>query len=288
MIVVAGDLLRLVTVNAQADDPAFGSTPADIGFALDGQGLRSAAWLAKEDAPVRLCSAVGSPDAPALTTALAARGIESAFAEINDASTGVLARVSTPQGRSSFVDLGAASHFSPDAVPAGVLEGASWLHLSGFWLYETDTRSVARRLINQAKDLKLGVSVDPGSVNHLRAASAEAFIEWTTGVDLIFPNLDETRVLVGASGPFIDFEALGGIYPQAAVKLGSMGAAYVGQSAREQVAASRVDVVDSAGVGDAFAAGFLLAWVGGANPSTALSQGNALAQQCLQQRGALP
>lgn len=287
MIVVAGDLLRLVTIDARDLGPSLGPTPASIDFALDGQGVRSASWLAHEGAPVRLCSAVGTRDEPALTAALAAKKIDSAFATIDDAPTGVLARVDATE-HAVFLSEGASSRLSVDDVSASLFEGASWFHLSGFWFYKSATRAVARELISRAKANGAGVSVDPGSVQHLRAASAEAFIEWTVGVDLIFPNLDETRVLVGASGPFIDFEALGRIYPHAAVKLGSMGAAYVGQGDREQVAAPRVDVVDRAGAGDAFAAGFLSAWTEGANAGIALTQGNALAQRCLQRHGALP
>lgn len=288
MIVVAGDLLRLITILPDGPPPAFGLATASIDFTLDGQGVRSAAWCGQGASAVRLLSRVGALDSGPLTAAMAARGVEAIFATTTDATTGVIARICESDAPANYVSLGASAKLAPEDIPPKILDGASWLHVSGFLLYDPATRPGARALIDQAKELNIGVSVDPSSANHLRAATAEAFIEWTEGVDLVFPNLDETRVLVGASGPFIDFDLLGHHYPHAVVKLGAMGAAYVGQGVREQTAASRVDVVDSTGVGDAFAAGFLTSWIEAADPKTSLGQGNAFAQMCLGKRGALP
>src|SRR5690606_17618267 len=120
-------------------------------------------------------------------------------------------------------------------IPDDLLDGMRWLHVSGYLFYRPGPRAVAQHLIAQAHEREIGVSTDPASALLLRAASASAFIEWTRGVDLILPNLDETRVLVGATGPFIDFEALGNLYPHSVVKLASMGAAYVSSERREQV-----------------------------------------------------
>ena len=122
----------------------------------------------------------------------------------------------------------------------------------------------------------------------LRAAGGERFLGWIDGADVIFPNLDEARVLVGASGPNVDLDVLGGLFAHVVVTLGSMGAAYLGGTERAQITAPRIDVVDTTGAGDAFAAGFLARWVDGATPEEALDGGRAAAETCVAQLGARP
>ena len=127
-----------------------------------------------------------------------------------------------------------------------------------------------------------------GTTAFLREVTPEAFVDWTRDVDLLVPNLDEARLLVGATGPFVDFDALTRMYPHVVVTLGSMGAAYVAGDTREQVAAPRVQVIDTTGAGDAFTAGFLSSWVSGRDPRAALQGGIGSASRCIQQRGARP
>jgi sugar/nucleoside kinase (ribokinase family) len=67
-----------------------------------------------------------------------------------------------------------------------------------------------------------------------------------------------------------------------------MGAAYLAGAERIQVTAPRVEIVDTTGAGDAFAAGFLARWVGGATPEEALDAGRAVAEQCVARPGARP
>ncbi len=52
--------------------------------------------------------------------------------------------------------------------------------------------------------------------------------------------------------------------------------------------AAQVEVVDSTGAGDAFAAGFLPCWRTGSDLATALDAGNALGAQVVTRQGARP
>ena len=133
-------------------------------------------------------------------------------------------------------------------------------------------------LLAEARRRGARVSVDPSSVAFLRAAGGADFLGWIDGADVIFPNLDEARVLVGSTGPQIDLDALAARFPHVVVTLGSMGAAYLGGTERAQITAPRIDVVDTTGAGDAFAAGFLARWVDGATPEEALDGGRAAAE----------
>jgi sugar/nucleoside kinase (ribokinase family) len=55
-----------------------------------------------------------------------------------------------------------------------------------------------------------------------------------------------------------------------------------------QVAAPATEAVDVTGAGDAFAAGYLLARAGGADPAEAAAAGTALAARAVATRGAWP
>jgi sugar/nucleoside kinase (ribokinase family) len=132
------------------------------------------------------------------------------------------------------------------------------------------------------------VSIDPSSVAFLRTTGVEEFLGWIDDVDVIFPNLDEARALVGSTGPQIELDALAARFPHVVVTLGPMGAAYLAGAERVQVTAPRVKIVDTTGAGDAFAAGFLSRWVDGAEPEAALDAGRAAAEQCVAQPGARP
>src|ERR1019366_4097120 len=70
----------------------------------------------------------------------------------------------------------------------------------------------------------LPVSVDPCSAAGLAEVGAEAFLEWTSGADTAFPNLDEGRLLVAAeSEPDAIVDRLLEHYRTVALKLGPSG-----------------------------------------------------------------
>ena len=115
----------------------------------------------------------------------------------------------------------------PDDVPDAAWHEVGWLHLTGYTFFDPSTRPVAVALLAEARRRGARVSVDPSSVAFLRAAGGAVFLGWIDGADVIFPNLDEARVLVGSTGPQIDLEALAVRFPHVVVTLGSMGAAYL-------------------------------------------------------------
>jgi sugar/nucleoside kinase (ribokinase family) len=132
------------------------------------------------------------------------------------------------------------------------------------------------------------VSVDPSSASLLETAGPSRFLDWTRGVDLLLANRDEAEVLTGRSDPHAAAEQVTDVYREVVVKLGSDGAlwrqGFIGASAP----AERVEVVDTTGAGDAFAAGFLTSWLLHPEPETALAAGNRLAARAVGSVGARP
>ena len=72
------------------------------------------------------------------------------------------------------------------------------------------------------------------------------------------------------------------------MKLGRDGALWQQGFIGARAPAERVDVVDTTGAGDAFAAGFLASWLLHPEPETALAAGNRLAARAVARVGARP
>ena len=157
-----------------------------------------------------------------------------------------------------FTDRGANLGLRPADLPGQLLDGAKLLHVSGYQLFESGTRSAVRDLWQAALEAGIPTSVDPASVSGLRKMGSQSFLEWTSGASLVFPNLDEGRLLTGHREPEAIVAALLETYRIVALKLGAAGALVAASDGRRvPIAARPAAVVDCTGAGDAFCAGFL-------------------------------
>ncbi len=289
MILLAGDVVDDIGVLPLEPVTPHSDTRSQIRMTAGGSAANSAAWLGFLGAKARFFGKVGSDGFGRHGEALREHHVDPRLALDPTLPTATIVLTLDEQGdRTMFVDRAANSTLTVDDISEDLFDDVNWLHLTGYTFFDPATRPVALELIARAKKLGISVSVDPSTTAFLREVTPEVFIEWTQGVDLLMPNLEEARLLVGATGPFVDFEALAELYPHVVVTLGSMGAAYVSKTVREQVAAARVQVVDTTGAGDAFTAGFLAAWTERPDPKTALAAGIGSASRCVQQRGARP
>ncbi len=288
-VLVVGDLVDDISVRVLDDVTAASDTNAEIRLRPGGSAGNVAAWLGHLGTDVVFCGRVGADAVDRHTRALAACGVKPYLAGDPDRTTATIVLQLDREGeRTMFVDRGANRGLVPEDVPDEAWRDVTWLHLTGYSFFDPDTRRVAIELLAEARRRGARVSVDPSSVAFLRTAGVEEFLGWIDGVDLVFPNLDEARALVGSTGPQIDLDALAARFAHVVVTLGSMGAAYLAGAERVQVTAPRVEVVDTTGAGDAFAAGFLARWVDGAEPEAALDGGRAAAETCVTDLGARP
>ncbi|BDZ47675.1 hypothetical protein GCM10025866_35840 [Naasia aerilata] len=206
----------------------------------------------------------------------------------SDEPTGSIVLLVEGESRTMFTARGANALTGPDRAE-GLLRGAGHLHLTGYSLF--DDPSAWSPLLASAAQLGLTVSIDPSSSAFLADSGIDAFLTATAGADVIFPNLDEGRLLSGRTDPAEVAEALGELYPIVAVTLGPDGAELRtrhGFSGRVPAALPQGGLVDPTGAGDAFAAGFLAAWLGGAEPHAAGIAGAAVAARAVAAVGARP
>ena len=71
------------------------------------------------------------------------------------------------------------------------------------------------------------------------------------------------------------------------VKQGDNGATWIAPDREIHFPAPRVKVVDTTGAGDAFNAGFLVAWLGGQSPAQCLAAGNKIGAQSTLKAGGI-
>ena len=149
------------------------------------------------------------------------------------------------------------------------------MHVSSFYLQEA-LRPGVEKLFRDARAAGLTTSLDPGFDPSERWDPD--LIETLRSVDVFFPNEVELRGLTGSDDPEEAVRRLqkGSTRVQVVAKLGARGAMAIDGGGRPvHVPAPRVDVVDTTGAGDSFDAGFLHAWLGGAELTDCLRLGAA-------------
>ena len=145
---------------------------------------------------------VGAPDAAYHRAALEQFGVDTWLTCDDAVATGTIVVLVSPDGeRSMFTDRGANRGLRAADLPARLLDDARLLHVSGYQLFEPGTRSAVRHLWATALEAGVPTSVDPASVAGLREVGRQSFLEWTSGAQIVFPNLDEGRLLTGRDQP---------------------------------------------------------------------------------------
>jgi sugar/nucleoside kinase (ribokinase family) len=123
----------------------------------------------------------------------------------------------------------------------------------------------------------------------LAAVGVANFLEWTKGADLLFPNLEEGRLLSGETDEEAVVRRLAERYGGVALKLGSRGALFTAQGRPViSVSAASPAEADSTGAGDAFCAAFLSSWVSGDAAERALAEGVRLGSVAASTTGGRP
>ena len=255
-LVVLGDLM--VDVVARIADPLAhaSDTPARISVQGGGSAANTAAWAASIATDIALVCRVGDDDRGRAAVA-ELRGVDVHATVDPERPTGTCIVLVEPGGeRTMLPDSGA------NDGPLGEIPLGDHLHVVGYALLRDGPRATALAAIERARAADMTVSVDPSSWALLRPGTIPP-------VDLLLPNEREAEYLDGG---------------EMVVKLGAAGARW----GDVHVPAEPVEVVDTTGAGDAFAAGFLSARLNGADRREALEAGCALAARAVAQVGARP
>ncbi|MEU5904799.1 PfkB family carbohydrate kinase [Micromonospora sp. NPDC047467] len=291
-VVVVGDVITDV-VAVLSGPLAIGSdTGAEISLGGGGQAANTAAWVAAQRVDVTLVSAVGDDDAGRVRVAeLERAGVDCAVERVEDVPTGTVIVLAVDGERTMVSQRGANLRLSAAHVEQALaaVPEAGHLHLSAYTLLDAGSRGAGLRALAVARERGLTTSVDAASAAPLRRVGARAFLSWVRDVDLLLVNADEATVLAGGLDPAAQGRALSATARRVVVKGGAAGAVWVDRTGTVSVAtARRVTVVDVTGAGDAFAAGLLTAWLGGATSTAALDRATELGALAVSSVGARP
>jgi sugar/nucleoside kinase (ribokinase family) len=289
-VVVVGDVMTDIVVRPHGAPAPGSDRTAAITLRQGGGGGNVAAWLGRLGVPATLAARVGAADRDALAARFAAIGVRAVLGGDPRRPTGRVVALLDPDGERSFLtDRGANAALGRRDLPPSLLDGAAWLHVSGYALFAPGPRQAALALLGAAARRGLPVSVDAASAAPLAAVGAAAFRGWTAGIALCVANEAEAAVLADSDDPAVQRARLAEAYACAVIKRGAGGAELVRPGAPVLERAARpVAARDTTGAGDAFLAGFLAARVAGATPKQCLARAVALGTLAVRQGAPAP
>ena len=248
--------------------------PGRVMLRQGGSAANTARWLGRLGGRVQLVCAVGRDGVGrALVDAVRRDGVVVRSARVRRLPTGrigvVVASVTDLAGRAerSFV----ADREAADALTAADLRSAWFrtvdvLHLPAYSLIGEPLGTAGRWAAQLARANGAAVSVDLASSGPLLAAgqtAAQALLR-SVAPDLLFATAGEAEALLGGWA----LEGLLAFAPVVVIKRGAQGASILARGdgatpIRSDVATRPLFASDTTGAGDAFDAGFLMAWLEG-------------------------
>ncbi|NGN69329.1 sugar kinase [Streptomyces sp. A7024] len=250
-----------------------------------------AAGLARLGHHARWLGRLGAdPAGEAVLRELRADGVDVAYVDRDaEAPTGLLLRDSHP-ARAIDVQYyragSAASRLAPEHIRAEALEGARLLHISGITpMLSPSAAEATAKLIELARAGGTTVSFDPNVRRKLAAPAAWAA---TVGpllaeADLILAGEDELELLTGSDADEAAAELLRGRAHTVVLKRTDHSAtALTADGGSYQQPHFSVPLADPVGAGDAFAAGYLSAWLRGLPAQRALAEAACVAALVVQ------
>jgi sugar/nucleoside kinase (ribokinase family) len=183
-----------------------------------------------------------------------------------------------------FPDRAAAAELH--GVDPGWLDGVAWLHVPSYGFEHEPMRGEVRRMIGLARERGAPVSIDASSTGLLDGLGVGRVLGWYAELrpEVLFANETEARLLgIAGGGP-----VAASVARRLVVKHGPEPTEVFDEGVR----VARVPVAPVAGVrdltgaGDAFAAGYLAAAIGGADAVAACLAGHEAAASVITSPGA--
>jgi ribokinase len=265
-VVVVGDLvLDAVVVPIRTLETAT-DVPGRVVLRQGGSAATTARWLARLGARTTLVCAIGRDSVGrALVASVESDGVRVRATRVAGLRTGRIGVVVTPDGERSFVaDRAAADGLAPSDLHASTFR-VELVHLPAYSLIGEPLGRAGARSIALAREAGALVSLDLASVRPLLSRGRRAAVKLIgdAAPDVLFATRAEAEGLLG--GPYLG--GLSDLAPLAVVKRGRAGATVLTRDGEARlafdVATRAMDATDTTGAGDAFDAGFLVAWLEG-------------------------
>ncbi|MFC6079790.1 sugar kinase [Sphaerisporangium aureirubrum] len=248
----------------------------EVRLDVGGPELTTAVGLARLGHSVTWLGRVGGDELGArILTVLRGEGIDASHVQSDPGAATGLAMRQRRIGRAGHVvhyrGGSAGARLGPGDIPARAVQSAKVLHVTGITPALSGTAwSAAHHAVKLARDAGLSVSVDVNFRPQLwmdRQEAVEALTELATGANVLFVNQDELQLI----------EPVIGTIRELVVTRGGKGASSTVNGMRYDAQAAPVTVVDPAGAGGSFVAGYLSGLLEELHPTDRLRRGCALA-----------
>ena len=252
---------------------------------LGGVGANVAVALAKCGAAVQLAGCVANDWLGQFALdALARQRVATEFIARSGGVTGLVVIPVNPDGSRTIIGARGAN----DLPPAGTLEswlfGAQAVHLVGYTLLSEQTASLVAQIAAEAQKRGITVSFDPGP-GPARQARGRV-LDVLAAADTLFISLEEAETLTAQQGA----DACSAIATCGAteivLKRGAGGCQYYEAARWWAMPPFSVDVVDTTGAGDAFAAGYIIGKLRGWGMADCVLLANAMGAAACTKLGA--
>ena len=254
-----------------------------------GAAANVARWLAHMGCDTFLCSRVADDtNGLILQKELDAFNVRHSDYRVPHEKTGtVVVLVSEDGERTMFPDSGSNSGLSSADLPP--LDGFTAAYLSGYALINSQSRTNVLEMIQILKAKGIPLVFDPGTVGALRRIPNSMLQEWIRMMDILLLNEEEALYISQISDLHGALIALATKAPVVVIKRGAAGVTAISEQVRTvELPALDVEVIDTTGAGDSFAAGFIASWFDEGIVEKAVENGIAQASRCCAMVGARP
>ncbi len=266
-----------------------GDTQAFITTQGGGAAANVARWLAHMGCDTFLCSRIADDtNGLILQKELDAFNVRHSDYRVPHEKTGtVVVLVSEDGERTMFPDSGSNSGLSSADLPP--LDGFTAAYLSGYALINSQSRTNVLEMIQILKAKGIPLVFDPGTVGALRRIPNSMLQEWIRMMDILLLNEEEALYISQISDLHGALIALATKAPVVVIKRGAAGVTAISEQVRTvELPALDVEVIDTTGAGDSFAAGFIASWFDEGIVEKAVENGIAQASRCCAMVGARP
>lgn len=251
----------------------------DFALTPGGGALITAAHLAAGGRKAALVARFGTDSlSTALVGEIEALGLDLQFLDRHDSAGPQLTVVMVNDNDRAFL-----SRRAGHARPASFEQALAWHEAAHLHIAEYATLHEMRDAVSAAKARGLTVSLDPSWDDDL--IRDPLFFERSMGVDIFMPNQEEAHALTGEEDPREALAILARHFPIVALKCGGDGAMLAVDDEVFSMPSPQVRVIDTTGAGDAFNAGFLDAWLDGAQPQACLAAAIGAGSRSVQASG---
>ena len=282
MLCTIGDLVEDVVVWLNTELNIGSDTESTIRRTRGGSAANVAMFAALTQTPARFIGQVGHDRLGSqLCEVLRESGVD--VQVIADGRTGSIVVLVQPNGQRSFLtDRGVASHLATFNAP--LMKDVRVLHIPTYSLVDEPLASTSAQYVATARQHEALISIDASSSSVLHKYGVDAYrlLIATLQPDVFLCNEDEAAVLGVTAHQPMDGAAL------TVIKQGPLPVIAVhGDGTSIEIAVPPVvNIVDTTGAGDAFAAGFLPTYADTRDVSAAIQRGNDIASRVLQSPGA--